>query len=540
MKKKNKNLTIQFSLLVEKAVNNENINEQDENDAKSIFKKLRTNINFALNENEIIYHIDDDSRRSCISIFVKREIFRLVHDENHHFEIHRSYNRISSILYISRLFKKIRKYIEHCSICQLAQTKRHRLYDELMSIISTSRFFHIIAIDFIFVLFDELNIIMFVTCKHFRKTSLILDKKTYETKKWINALLNRLLITDWDISKAIIFDRDSKFMSNLWQVFFIRLSTRLLVATAYHSQIDEIFERTNQTVKIAIRYFIIEHSDIDYVLTLSSIQAQLNNSLNTATNLVSNEMIYDFKIRDALFNITKVNIVNAQDLSIQRLKYQRETIDVTVFATTKVKIYYDVRHTSILLKKDEYVYLRLNKEYKLSKRFNSKLSQQRCEFFKILQRVERLTYKLNLSSTWRVHSVIFIAQLKSVFVDFDFYQRLRLHHSNSVEMKKDTNEYRFYEIDKLVNKRTRKYNKTLIIQYLVRWIDYEFEFDEWQSVFDFQNSLNLIQNYELNHSKKFNDKNDKRRTRRWWWSNDETKMKWRREFDESVEFLFFY
>ena len=186
MKKKNTNLItrdIQFSLLVEETVNNENINENDENDAKSILKKLRTNINFALNENEIIYHIEKDSRRSCISIFVKRKIFRLAHDENHHFEVHRSYDRISSILYISRLFRKIRKYIEHCSICQLAQTKRHRFYDELMSIISTSRLFHIIAIDFILVLSDELNIIMFVICKHFRRTSLIFDKETYETKK---------------------------------------------------------------------------------------------------------------------------------------------------------------------------------------------------------------------------------------------------------------------------------------------------------------------------------------------------------------------
>ena len=152
MKNKNKNLITrdtQFSLFVEEAVNNENINEQDENDAKSIFKKLKTSVNFALNENEIIYHIESDSRRSCISIFVKRKIFRLVHDENHHFEIHRNYDKISSILYIFRLFKKIKKYIKHYSICQLIQTKRHKFYDEFMSIISTSRFFHIITIDFI-------------------------------------------------------------------------------------------------------------------------------------------------------------------------------------------------------------------------------------------------------------------------------------------------------------------------------------------------------------------------------------------------------
>ena len=141
VKEKNTNLIIrntQFSLFVEKTVNNENINEQNEDDAKSIFKKLKTNINFALNENEIIYHIDDDFRRSYISIFVKRELFRFAHDENHHSEIHRNYDKIFNILYIFRLFKKIKKYIEHCSICQLAQTKRHKSYVELMSIISTS------------------------------------------------------------------------------------------------------------------------------------------------------------------------------------------------------------------------------------------------------------------------------------------------------------------------------------------------------------------------------------------------------------------
>ena len=70
-------------------------------------------------------------------------------------------------------------------------------------------------------------------------------------------------------------------------------------------------------------------------------------------------MIYDFKIKDALFSITKINTVNAQNLSTQRLKYQRKTINATVFATTKIKIYYDVKLTSILFNEDDYVYLRL-------------------------------------------------------------------------------------------------------------------------------------------------------------------------------------
>ena len=167
----------------------------------------------------------------------------------------------------------------------------------------------------------------------------------------------------------------------------------------YHSQTNEVSERTNQTIEIAIRYFVIEFLEIDYILILSIIQTQLNNSFNVVTDLSSNEIIYDFKVKNALFNIIEINTVNTLNLSTQRMKYQREVVDATDFVVAKIKIYYDARHTSILLRSDEKTYLQLNKDYKLFDKLNSKLSQQRCESFKILERVERLAYRLELSST---------------------------------------------------------------------------------------------------------------------------------------------
>ena len=52
-----------------------------------------------------------------------------------------------------------------------------------MFITFVSRSFHIIVIDFILIMFDKMNIIMFVTCKYSRRISLIFDKNIYETKK---------------------------------------------------------------------------------------------------------------------------------------------------------------------------------------------------------------------------------------------------------------------------------------------------------------------------------------------------------------------
>ena len=516
MQKKKLNLfarNSQISSSIEDIVSERNVDDQKDENTKLISKKLRTEINFALNTNDIIYHVDLETRRSCISVAVKREIFRLVHDKNQHSEVHRCYDRIVNTMYISRLSRKIKKYIEHCSTCQLAQTKRHRPYEELMFITFSSRSFHIIVIDFILAMSDEMNTVMSATCKHSRRISLILDKKTYEAKKWINALLDRLLIADWRIFETIMFDRDSKFMFDLWQIFFIRLNTRLLIVVTYHSQTNEVSERTNQTIEIAIRYFVIEFLEIDYILILSIIQTQLNNSSNVVTDLSSNEIIYDFKVRDALFSIIETNTVDTLNLSAQRMKYQREAVDATDFVVAKVKVYYDARHTSILLRSGEKTYLQLNKSYKLLGKLNSKLSQQRCESFKILERVERLAYRLELSSAWRIHSVVSIAQLESTSVEADFYERSRFHYFDFIEIEDDTNQYKSYEIEKLVDKRIRRYNKILVTQYLVRWIDYESKFDEWRSISKLQNFQNLIEQYEAVNSENSDIRDRDRKTR---------------------------
>ena len=112
-------------------------------------------------------------------------------------------------------------------------------------------------------------------------------------------------------------------------------------------------------MKITIRFFIINYSDINFVLILFSLQVQFNNSVNASIDLSSNEINYDFKIRDALFSLSKQQNV-VVDFSAQRLEYRREAANVFAFANVKIKIYYNARHISLLFKADDYVYFRLH------------------------------------------------------------------------------------------------------------------------------------------------------------------------------------
>ena len=75
----------------------------------------------------------------------------------------------------------------------------------------------------------------------------------------------------------------------------------------------------------------------------------------------------------------------------------------------------------LLFNLKNYTYFRFNQNYYLSNKSNRKFSQQQCEFFKIIRRVKKLIYEFEFSFVRRIYFVIFIIQLKSTFVESNFY-----------------------------------------------------------------------------------------------------------------------
>ena len=71
-----------------KIVKNNSNDVSEVNDDISIFKKLRIEINFELNSNDFIYNISIEVKRLCISLTVKSKVYRLIHDDAVHVDIH--------------------------------------------------------------------------------------------------------------------------------------------------------------------------------------------------------------------------------------------------------------------------------------------------------------------------------------------------------------------------------------------------------------------------------------------------------------------
>ena len=144
----------------------------------SKLKKMYIDIAFEI-KNEFIYHVDE-RRRLCIFVACEQKIFRMTHDENQHSDRHRCYQRIIDTLYVFRLSRKLRLYIEYCSSCQLNQTKRHRLYEELIFVFSSSKSFYIIIMNFVVKLSDIYDALFIVIDKFFRRVLIMREKIIYD------------------------------------------------------------------------------------------------------------------------------------------------------------------------------------------------------------------------------------------------------------------------------------------------------------------------------------------------------------------------
>lgn len=66
-------------------------------------------------------------------------------------------------------------------------------------------FFHIIILDFTIELLNyeesAYNYLLIMTCKFFKQILLLLGRNDYNGEQWVKLVIDRLLVTNWDISK---------------------------------------------------------------------------------------------------------------------------------------------------------------------------------------------------------------------------------------------------------------------------------------------------------------------------------------------------
>lgn len=139
-------------------------------------------------ENDLIYRLEGYAsgdhalipRRLCISKTVIKDILDTAHDSNHG-GFARCYERVASSYHVKNLANHFREYLRHCSACQVNQTRRHKPYDSLQPVLSSSISFHILTLDFVLALLKSrtgLDCMKSVTDKFSKRVTIVSGKIT--------------------------------------------------------------------------------------------------------------------------------------------------------------------------------------------------------------------------------------------------------------------------------------------------------------------------------------------------------------------------
>lgn len=171
-----------------------------------------------------------------------------------------------------------------------------------------------------------------------------------------------------------------------------------------------------------------------------------------------------------------------------------DTHDAIAFAAMRMKEYYDAKHRPMYFKAGDWVRLRLHRGYSIP--FNSrKLGRQFVGPFKVLERIGRLAYRIELPGHMKIHDVISVAHLDPADApSADPFARTQS--PPPVVMVDGAEEW---EIEKLIAKRRIRKGRGWSTQYLARWLGWGPEYDEWMPMSRLNNAPALIEQYDRTH-----------------------------------------
>ena len=227
---------------------------------------------------------------------------------------------------------------------------------------------------------------------------------------------------------------------------------------------------------------------------LPRFQAVLNNSSSSTTRQTLNELAYGFTPNTALDLILPLSS-KMPDFLMTR----NAAKDAIAFANANTKYYYDRHYQPMFFRVNDFAFIRLHKGYNIPANLGitKKLTQQYVGPFKILERVGRLAYRLDVFEDWKVYPVFSVAQLKpSPPPDADLFDCPSPDHPPSIFVEGDTNTLKSYEVEQLLNRRNIQKGREVATEYLVRWRGYRPAYNRWYNIKDLKNSADLVKKYK--------------------------------------------
>jgi len=309
-------------------------------------------------------------------------------------------------------------------------------------------------------------------------------------------IFRRVVFRQHGMPRAIITDRDDRFMSNFWRAFFQAVGTELKFSTAYHPQTDGQSERANRTLEQCLRMYVGPRQD-DWDELLDVVEFAINDSNNPSTGYSPFYLMYGMNPCVAVDLACGVMVPAAQ-------RFSSEMADAIEHAKAKLEEAqaYQAVHAN---KRRRDVVFHVGDKVKLSTanlRLPSTMSKKLCARwlgpFKVVRVVNPVAYKLKLPASLKIHPVFHVSLLAPWRVDDEHPEHVdKQCRPPPVEVE---GSQRVVEqlLDKRVTMRKAQGGNFIpFVEYLVRFQGCGPEEDQWRRAADIDDAH--VADYEASH-----------------------------------------
>ena len=212
-------------------------------------------------------------------------LFRLAHDTLGHFGTDKSYAALRDSYYWPNMRTDLEKsYIPSCKACQRNKSRTTKAPGPLHPLPVPDERANSVALDFIGPLPTDSGFDCILSMTDRLGSDVRIIPTTMKATAEDTALL---VFNHWYCENGLpldfVSDRDKLFMSRFWKALFQLSGVKLKMSSGYHPQTDGSSERTNKTINQAIR-FHVERNQKGWVCALPRIHFCIMNTVNASTN----------------------------------------------------------------------------------------------------------------------------------------------------------------------------------------------------------------------------------------------------------------
>ncbi|PNX81390.1 transposon Tf2-1 polyprotein, partial [Trifolium pratense] len=305
--------------------------------------------------------------------------------------------------------------VNSCSICQYNKYNTHSPYGLLQPLPLPEQVWEDISMDFItnLPLTNQKSTIWVVVDRLSKFAHFIALPSTFTAATLAPVFISEIYRLH-GAPKTIVSDRDRVFVSQFWRALFKGLGTTLAFSSSYHPQTDGQTEVLNRCLETYLRCFVSEEPKL-WLRYLPLAEFWYNTSFHSAIGMTPFEALYGRKPPNMVhYSAGQSTIASLDELLTQKTQILKILKENLLRARNRMIQQANRHRQDHNFAEGDWVYLKLQpyRQNSVHHRTSQKLAKRFYGPFRIIKRIGKVAYQLELPVSSRIHPVFHVSLLK--------------------------------------------------------------------------------------------------------------------------------